>query len=361
MNAEVRQGSTEIEPHRLRVPDAVWWRLRQRLGQAAATGECLTASLGYGVPAEQLGELVEYFCDSFELERQPLFGLPLFTTQLGETEVCFVHARSSERGALPLLLLHGYSGSLAEFQDSIEPLTQASSSPTSRPAFHVVCPALSGFGLSRGPMDAQELARACAELMARLGYGRYVVHGSDLGANIALELAALDSAHVAAAHVTALPAFPAESPEALGSLSGAEKSQLARLTELHEELWHNLPESALEQLAFALSRIDDVEQVLPQTRAADALLTGFVLACIGGDANARAALYRESRLKAAPASQVPLAVHTFPLAAPVLRRFATARHRVVDWVDHDAGGSMPALEAPELFRGSLGELFARFS
>jgi pimeloyl-ACP methyl ester carboxylesterase len=362
MNAEVRQGSTEIEPHRLRVPEAAWWRLRQRLGHAAATGECLTAGLSYGVAPEQLRELVEYFCDSFELEQQPLCRLPLFTTQVGETNVCFVHARSSERGALPLLLLHGYSGSLAEFQDSIEPLTHPlGSGPTSRPAFHVVCPALSGFGLSSGAADAQQLARTCAEVMARLGYSRYLVHGSDLGANVALELAALDLAHVAGAHVTALPAFPSESQEALSTLTSAEKSQLARLTELYDELWLNLPESPLEQLAFALSRIDDVECVSPRTRAADALLTSIVLGCIGGDATARAALYRESRLTAAPASQVPLSVHAFPLDAPLLRRFATAQHRVVEWMEHEAGGCMPALEAPELFRGSLRDFFAPFS
>ncbi|WP_204984816.1 alpha/beta fold hydrolase, partial [Escherichia coli] len=202
---------------------------------------------------------------------------------------------------------------------------------------------------------------ACAELMARLGYTRYLVHGSDLGANIALELAALDSAHVAGAHVTTLPTYPSESAEALASLSRAEKSQLARLTELHDELWLNLPESPLEQLAFALSRIDDVEHFSPGSRAADALLTSFVLACIGGDENARAALYRENRLKAAPVSPVPLAVHTFPLDAPSLRRLALEQHRVVAWVEHETGGCMPALEAPELFRASLSDTFTRFA
>ena len=361
MNADVRHALTDNEPHRLRVPDAAAWRLRQRLEQSAATGECLTASLGYGAPPEVLDALVDYFCDGFELEQQPLFDLPLFATQLAETEICFVHARSREPCALPLLLLHGYSGSLAEFQDSIPALANPSPSANARaPTFHVVCPALPGFGLSSGAPDARELARAYAALMAQLGYARYLVHGSDLGANIALELAALDGAHVAGAHVTALPAFPSDSLEDLCSLTSAEKSQLARLTELHEELWFKLPESPVEQLAFALSRVDDAESIRPRTRAADALLAGLALTGASGSASVRGALYRESRLNPAAPSQVPLAVHSFPLDAPILRRFATREHRVVEWIEHDVGGGLPAIEAPELFRTSLADFFARF-
>ena len=361
MNADLRRHLTEIEPCRLAVPEAALARLRLRLGRGAATGEALDASLAYGAPFELVDQLGDYWLHDFELERQPLFDLPLFETQLETDTWSFLHARSPEAFALPILLLHGYSGSLAEWQRVVAPLSNPRSHDASaNDAFHVVCPALPGFGLSAGATNAHALAEGCATLMQRLGYSRYLVHGSELGANIALTLAAIDSRHVAGLHVTALPSYPSESADDMASLTGLEKSQLARLTELYHELRFQLPRSPLEHLAFALARLENRIGDAQSTGWCEPLLASLTLTWALGNARARNDLYRATRLAAAPTTSAKVSVHAFPLDAPSLRRFAEMRHRVVDWTEHATGGPMPAIEAPLLLVGSLRDFSRRF-
>lgn len=360
MNSDVHRDLTELEPCRPAVPEAALRRLRLRLGRAAASGETFDAGLAYGAPVEVLSELVDYWRTGFELERQGWFELPLFTTRFDERRWCFAHVRSPETCALPLLMLHGYSGSLAEPAQIAAWLANPRAHAASPgDAFHVVCPALPGFGLSDAAADPPAIARACAALMQRLGYTRYVVHGSDLGANLALALAAVDSRHVAGLHVTALPSYPTDDFDEVASLTQPEKSQLALLTELRDELSFQLPETPLEQLAFALARLDH-GQSLENAAWREPLLAGLTLAWALGNARARNALYRDHRLAAPPVTKVPISVHSFPLDAPNLRRFAEKRHRVVDWTEHAHGGPMPALEQPLVLVRSLRDFFRRF-
>jgi epoxide hydrolase len=345
MSAVVRNKASEIEPLRLSVPETTLARLRQRLSHDLRSGEALSVCLAYGASWDALRDLVHRLQAGFALERQRLFDLPCFEARLGDERMCFIHARSDQRSALPLLLLHGSCGSLAEFQDQIQPLTEGANG---RP-HHVVTPSLPGFGLTRSGLSARAAAELCAELMDRLGYARYVVHGSELGAKIALELAALDGAHVAAAHVTGAPAYPAAGTQA--ELSAHEKSQLLRLSELQSELDAGLPQSPLEELAYALSRVDD-ELGPPSRSLGDGLLTALALSATFTTPRARSRLCAEL-LEPAPSSAVPVALNAFPLGAPSLRRAAAERYRIAEWREHERGGSMPALEQPELWRESL--------
>jgi len=333
MNADVRARSPDVEPLRLTLPHAALTRLRLHLAGSLASGAALEACLAYGAPWSTLRELVRHFCDDFELERQALFRLPFFETEAGGQQLGFVHCRSNERSATPIILLHGYSAALAEFQNLIEPLSQA---------FHVVCPPLLGFACPRAA------AAGCAELMQQLGYSRYAVHGSDLGATIALELGAARGPDVLALHVTSAPAYP--SVHELEALTSPEKSQLARASELHDELCFQLPESPIEELAFALSRFDDAE-LMPR-ESLDTLLTGLALSWAMGAGEARAEHYR-FHLREAPRCAAPLTVHAFPLATPSLRRFVQRRQRLVEWREHERGGCMPAIEQPELWLETL--------
>lgn len=326
MNAEVRCHSTDIEPTRFQVPRAAWQRLRSRLGQALARGEAESASATYGIEPEALSGWVGHWYEHFEPTPSPL---PEFETELDGRRLDFIHLPSSDRTGLPLLLLHGYGGSQREFASLAEPLATS--------GCHVVCPTLA----FSSPASA---AAACSELMQRLGYRRYAAHGSDLGANVALELAAMDQERVLALHVTALPAYPSEQDE----LTPQEKSQLARLSELHQELQFQLPESPLEDLAFALSRLDSLAHF-----QLDLLLENLTWRWALGSGWEQRELYRASRLAAAPACRAPLVVHDFPLGTPSLRRFAERHHHVLEWHEHAQGGPMPALEQPELLLGSL--------
>jgi microsomal epoxide hydrolase len=347
MHANLRGQASEIEPLQLSRPDAALAALRQRLGRSVARGEALAASAAYGAPWSALCELLRHFEAGFQLEQQALFGLPCFETRAAGERVCFIHVRSRERTALPLLLLHGGSASLAEFQNQILPLTEA----TGGSPVHVVCPSLPGFGLSSGEPCPRAAAATCAALMARLGYGRYLVHGSELGAKVALELAALDSAHVAASHVTLAPAYPLPNPAASAELSPQEKSRLLRVSELQSELAWGWPESPVEELALALSQVDQ-ELGSPSHQLRDSLLTGLLLSWAFGNATDRAKI-RATRLEPAPTCAVPVALNAFPLDAPSLQRFAAARYRIAEWQEHEHGGAMPALEQPALWLESL--------
>jgi hypothetical protein len=193
--------------------------------------------------------------------------------------------------------------------------------------------------------------------MHGLGYARYAVHGDDLGASLALQLAASDRAHVAALHVSHVPAYPTQAPSDLASLTSEEKSRLARLTELHEQLQHLLPETPVEELAFAVSRLDGADLRDPRLR--EDLLANLTLSYAFGDVTDRAALYREVCLRPAPATDVPLAVHALPLAAPSLRRFVERAHRVIAWRESESGGPSPAVEQPGVLLQVLTEFIER--
>jgi len=361
MNADVRRPQAHLEPLRLNIPEAAWQRLRLRLGRSLAGGEPLEVALAYGVAPDELGQLLDYWLNDFDLDEQPLSELPCFELG-GDSPLSFVHLRSAEALALPLLLLHGYSGSLAEFTNLLPALVEPrahGASPVA--AFDAVCPSLPGFGLSGAVPCARAAAEQLAALMARLGYSRYVVHGSDLGASIGLELATLDAAHVAAVHVTSLAAYPAEDPFELASLSGPEKSQLAGLAELRNRLLFQLPDAPLAALGFALSQLDaEALDAAEDLRWRDALLAGLSLTWAFAAPTARNDFYRDSALVPATPSRVPVALHAFPLAAPSLRRFAERAHHVVEWVEHPYGGGMPALDAPNALLGSLRACFARY-
>jgi microsomal epoxide hydrolase len=305
----------------MEVPGAAWTRLRLSLGRSLASGEVWDASCTYGAAPDALGRLAEHWYDGFELPPS-LLELPRFETRLGSEHVSFVHARAAGPPGVPLLLLHGYGASVAEFSQVIEPLTEA--------GLHVICPEL--------PVASSP--ELLATLMRRLGYDRYAVHGSDLGACIALELAALCPERVVGLHVTCLPSYPPEDV----ALTPSEKVKLARLCELREELAYQLPTTPLEALAFALARADDEP-------AAETLLAGLTVAWTIGSNHDE--LYRAIRLAAAPPSETPVIVHDFPLGTPSLSRFARLSHRVVDWHEHDTGGASPAMERPAWLIESL--------
>lgn len=355
MNAALLCSAADIEPLRARVPDAALRRLAHRLGRARSAGESWDAALQYGAPLGAVEQLLGFWCD----ELMPaalgasLAELPLFHTLLHGSTLCFTHARSSRAGAIPLLWLHGYCGSVLETARLLQALTTE---------FHVVVPSLPGFGLS-DPLPERSLANvaeACAALMARLGYERYVVHGSELGAGIASQLARLDAPRVAALHVTSLPALPSAEPFELSSLSPGEKSRLASLSELRATFAHAAPESAVERLAVAACQLADSDSAAELAELREPLLCGLSLSLLG-QRDFQRSLAEQAQAPCAPRSEVPVCVCSFPLATPSLRRFVEQAHRVVDWQEPERGGELAALEQPELLLASLRGWFSRFA
>jgi epoxide hydrolase len=363
MNAALRCSTSEIDRFQLGIPGAALRRLAVRLGRERAVGEAWQAAAEYGAPLGLLEALLEFWCDELDfaaLERR-LNQTAHFRTTVHGQRLCFMHARAAETSALPLLWLHGYSGSLVEVQRIVAPLT-TSAGRGAQGAFHVVAPSLPGFGLSDANYEPNlhNVAKSCAELMAQLGYERYAVHGSDLGAAIAVELARLDSSRVAGVHVTALGSLPSAEPFELASLTSDEKSRLASASDLASIWAHAAPETAVERLALATCQLADFEAANELESFRELLLWGLSLSWLGGDREFQRLLAERALSPSTVRSDVPLCLCSFPLAAPTLRRFAERDHRIVDWQEQPRGGDLAALEQPEVLLQSLRAFFSRY-
>jgi hypothetical protein len=185
--------SSEIRPFRIDIPQADLDDLKYRLARTRWPDELPGVSWSRGVPLDYLKELAEYWADGFDWCRQEakLNEFPQFVTTIDGQDIHFLHVRSPEPDALPLILTHGWPSSPVEFLRMIGPLTEPlvqGGDPTD--AFRIVIPSLPGYGFSTplretGWGNLLRVAQAWAELMSRLGYERYAVQGTDVGAGVA--------------------------------------------------------------------------------------------------------------------------------------------------------------------------------
>jgi len=204
-----------IRPHRIDIPQADLDDLRGRLARTRWPSGLPGAGGEAGVPLEYLKELAEYWRSDYDwrVQEARLNEFPQFTTTIDGQNVHFLHVRSPEPDALPLIITHGWPGSIVEFVDLIGPLTDpARHGGDPADAFHVVAPSLPGFGFS-GPVheagwDTRRVARAWAGLMSRLGYTRYGAQGGDTGSIVSSELGRIDQGHVIGVHVNNRPGSP---------------------------------------------------------------------------------------------------------------------------------------------------------
>jgi hypothetical protein len=196
-------ATTDIAPFRVEVPQADLDDLRERLFRTRWPDELPGAGWDLGVPLDDLTGLTEYWATSYDWRGQEaaLNELARFITIIDDQNVPFLHGRSAEPAALPLLITHGWPGSIAEFPDIIGPLIDpAAHGGDPADAFHVIAPPIPGFGFS-GPThetgwDTARVARAWATLMSRLGYERYGAQGGDTGALVSPELGRVDPDHL---------------------------------------------------------------------------------------------------------------------------------------------------------------------
>ncbi|MFC7493234.1 MULTISPECIES: epoxide hydrolase family protein [unclassified Nocardioides] len=200
----------QIRPFRIEVPQADVDDLRDRLGRVRWPDRLDgtdPSDRSRGIPDGELAEVLEHWRSSYDwrAHEAALNELPQFTTTIDDQPIHFAHVRSGRTDAVPLLLLHGYPSSFAEFAGIVDDLVE----PADGPAFHVVVPSLPGFGFSTPLASAGwtmgRIARAFVELMARLGYEQYGVHGGDIGAGVAGMIAGYDEAHVTGVHIVTDP------------------------------------------------------------------------------------------------------------------------------------------------------------
>jgi microsomal epoxide hydrolase len=227
------RSAAEIQPFRIDIPQAELDDLHDRLGRTRWPDELPGVGWDYGIPLGYLRELAEYWRTTYDWRRHEarLNEFAQYTTTIDGENLHFLHVRSPEPDVLPLIIIHGWPGSIVEFLKIIDPLANPRAyGANASDAFHLVAPSIPGYGFS-GPThqtgwDVKRIAAAFAELMHRLGYERHGAQGGDWGAAISRQLGLIDPSHIFGLHVTMLPSIPSGDPDEMALLTDAEKRYL---------------------------------------------------------------------------------------------------------------------------------------
>jgi epoxide hydrolase len=353
-------ATDSIHPFRIDVPEASLDDLKDRLARTRWPDELPGVGWRYGVPLSYLRQLAVYWRTSYDWRaaEADLNAFPQFTTEIDGATVHFLHIRSTDPAAMPLILTHGWPGSIVEFLDVIGPLTDPRAyGGNPADAFHLVIPSIPGYGFS-GPTrevgwTTARVANAWAELMRRLGYERYGAQGGDWGAFVSPELGRIDPTHVVGVHVNAatmgfIP-FGAVAPEELATFTEEEKARLARLNRFLSDgngyfqiqatrpqtLAYGLSDSPVGLLAWIVEKFKewtDPSAELPEDAVdRDRMLTNVMLYWLTGTAGSSARLYYENMHAASwgqQPGQTPTGVAVFAEDLAI-RRYAE-RDRALD-------------------------------
>ena len=374
--------NTDIRPFRIAVADDVLEDLQARLRNTRWPDAEPVGDWSQGAPLAWVQDICRYWAHGYDWRAREaaLNRFAQFTTPLDGLDVHFLHVRSPHADAMPLLITHGWPGSVVEFHKVIEPLAD----PTrfggdAADAFHVVCPSLPGFGFSGKPATTgwgvERIARSFIALMARLGYASYGAQGGDWGSAVTANIGALDPDHCAGIHVTlAMNTAPRvvgeptpEEQRAIQGLdhyrkwdSGYSTQQATR----PQTLAYGLTDSPAGQAAWILEKFwawTDCDGHPENIFTRDELLDNLMLYWVTASAASSARLYWESFGKGAKALNVdvPTGVAVFPkeIVTPVRSwmepRFRNIRH----WTEMPRGGHFAAFEQPELFVADVRAFF----
>ena len=370
-----------MEPFRIDVPETELDDLRERLKAARWPERETVDDWSQGVPLDYLRELCAYWADGYDWRRTEarLNALPGYRTEIDGLGIHLLHVRSPHSNALPLVMTHGWPGSIVEFLKVIEPLSDpAAHGGDPADAFHVVCPSLPGYGFSDKPerpgWGVERIAAAWTELMARLGYERYGAEGSDWGTSVSALIGQRDPDHVAGIHL--MPPLASPDPATFDDLTDAERAALASLE--HAAEWESgystehatrpqtigyaLADSPVALCAWIVEKFwawTDCDGHPENVLTTDELLDNLMLYWLPRTGASSARLYWESIAKVNEliagsvhdVVEVPTGCSIFPkeLQRPSRRwaekRFLDIRH----WNELDRGGHFAAFEQPELF------------
>ena len=375
-----RASGGEIRPFTIHVPDAVLADLKARLARPRFPEPLQGDGWTYGTDIAYLKQLVAYWRDRFDWRAQEraLNRFEQFTTNIDGLNVHFIHRRSKQPRAFPLLITHGWPGSFVEFTKIIDPLTDpAAHGGRADDAFDVVIPSIPGFAFSDKPrepgFDPARVARVEAALMARLGYQRYGAQGGDWGSIISTQIALNDAPHVAGLHINMCTGAAPAGADPNAGLTDAEKDRLrVRQTFQAEETGYQQIQGTKPQtigVALNDSPIGLAAWIVEKFRTwcdcdgnpetiftKDELLTNITLYWVTQTAASSARIYYESRhAAAAPAGpaarrvEAPTACADFPkeiIWSP--RRWLEPRYNITRWTVMPRGGHFAAFEQPQL-------------
>lgn len=356
-----------VRPFRIDIPQEALDDLHDRLARTRWPDELPGAGADYGVPLDHVRGLAERWQDGYDWRawEARLNAFDQAVTTLDGHPVHFLHVRSPEPGALPLILTHGWPGSIVEFIDVIGPLTDPRAhGGDPGDAFHLVVPSIPGYGFS-GPTrekgwDNRRVARAWPQLMARLGYERYGAAGNDAGSMISPEVGREDPGHVVGVHVTQVFSFPSGDPSEMADLTAEEQAQLGQLQWFyeHKSSFNALMSQQPQTLGYAVNDspvglLAWNAQLLGDDLDPDFALTNVMTYWLTGTATSAARLYHENAHAPRPALEpttLPLGLAGFGGDFFGIRRLAERDHRnILRWEVHDRGGHFAAHKVPELY------------
>ncbi|HYN94078.1 MAG TPA: alpha/beta fold hydrolase [Pilimelia sp.] len=364
-----------IRPYRVDVPQSALDDLSDRLRRAQWPAELPGVGDAYGVPGERVKALAARWLDGFDWRavEDRLNAYPQFRTEIDGEDIHFLHVRSTRPDATPVILTHGWPGSVVEYLDVIDSLTEPPSADL--PAFHVVLPSLPGFGFS-GPTRSTgwgtyRTARAWVELMHRLGYRRYGAIGNDAGSMISPEVGRLDPAGVIGVHVTQLFSFPSGDPAEFADLSAADLAALDRLKWFYDNKFsfNVLHSQQPNTLAFALADspvglLAWNSQLFDETLDPDFILANVALYWLTGTGGSAIRLYYEDAHatdRPSGRTTTPTGVAMFAGDFQSIRRFSDRDHaNIVSWNAYEgpAQSHYAAHVATDILVGDIRRFFA---
>jgi pimeloyl-ACP methyl ester carboxylesterase len=388
---------TAIRPFRVNAPEADLADLRRRIAATRWPTKELVKDRSQGVQLATLRELARYWTTEYDWRKVEarLNALPQFTTEIDGVEIHFIHATSRHENALPLIMTHGWPGSVIELLETIGPLTDPTEyGATARDAFHLVLPSLPGYGFSTEPTelgwDAGRVARAWEELMKRLGYTRYVAQGGDVGALVTDLMGRQAVGGLVGYHLNLLTAvlaigdqLPKKSEqervaaEALATFKKDGSGYFLEMATRPQTIGYALLDSPIALAAWLLDH--DTDSYYKISRAfvdgkplghltRDTVVDNLTLYWLTGTAASAARSYWEDGRalaaalasgQAPPAVSIPVGFTTFPgeiWAAP--RSWVeTVYPGLAYFNETDRGGHFAAWEEPELFASELRAAF----
>jgi pimeloyl-ACP methyl ester carboxylesterase len=374
--------SDDIQPFRIQASDDALDDLQRRLRATRWPEAELVDDWSQGIPLAYLQEVCGYWSEKYDWRDREarLNQAPQFKAMIDGLGIHFLQVRSPEASALPLLMTHGWPGSVVEFQKVIGPLSDpVAHGGNARDAFHVICPSLPGYGFSDKPTrkgwGIEKIADAWAKLMAKLGYSKYVAQGGDWGSMVTTAVGIQDPDHCLGIHLNMPVATP--DPETMSDLTADEQATLASLQ--HYSRWdsgyskqqstrpqtlgYGLVDSPAGQAGWILEKFwawTDCDGHPENVLSRDELLDNVMLYWLPGTAASSARLYWESFGQPALAEvHVPTGCSIFPKEIiRSSRRWAEKRFKnIVYWNQLERGGHFAAFEQPEIFIGELRNCF----
>ena len=379
-------SSNAINPFRISVPDSAIADLRQRLSLTRLPDQLNEVSWEYGTDLEYLKELLDYWRTEFNWRTQEemLNQFSQFKTTIENIDVHFIHQRSSHENAIPLLLVHGWPGSVSEFSQIIGPLTDPTAhGGSAEDAFHVIAPSLPGFGFSSAPTEPgfgpEQMALAFADLMERLGYEQYALSGGDWGAIINRHLANHYPERLIGLHSNMVLAGPPSDPAQRDAVLESEAAVVeARRNYMLNEvgyqqiqgtkpqtLGYGLNDSPAGLAAWIVEKFhgwsdlsQDESGNLDNNFSKDEILTNISIYWFTGSITSSARIYYENRnsppLKPMTYIDVPTGAAIFPAEIYILpRAWVEAAYDLRQWTVMPEGGHFAALEQPQSYLQDL--------